>query len=119
MSEHVNTALERDDSNAVEFWPERTGARRQEVRIPASSEVLATPIAGKPRWCSTRNVSEGGLCLRWCQAPVNVEDVITLTLVLSRDGVTSLERVAGIVKWRSAEEVGVAYMESPTRGRGR
>ena len=91
---------------------------QQEVRIPASSEVLATPTAGKPRLCSTRGVSEGGLCLRWPQAPVKVGEVITLALVLSKDGVTSFARAAGAVKWRSTTEVGLAYMESPTKARG-
>ena len=119
MSKPLSSALERDDSDAEELWSERTDDLRQEVRIPASSEVLAKPIAGKPRLCSTRNVSEGGLCLRWPQAPVKVDDVITLALVLSRDGVTSFTRAAGVVKWRSATEVGLAYMESPTKGRCR
>ena len=119
MSKPFRAALERDDSNAEELWPERTGDLRREVRIPAGSEVLATPIAGKPRLCSTRNVSEGGLCLRWPQAPVKVDDVIKLALVLSKDGVTSFAHAAGVVKWRSATEVGVAYVGSPTEGHSR
>ncbi len=111
--------MEHDGAGTRELGSERTGGPRQEVRIPTSSEVLATPIVGKPRLCSTRNVSEGGLCLRWSQAPVKVNDVITLALVLSKDGVTSLTRAAGIVKWRSATEVGLAYVEFPTEGRNR
>ena len=118
LGKSLSTALERHDSNAG-LWPERTGDLRREVRIPAGSEVLATPIAGKPRLCSTRDVSEGGLCLRWSQAPVNIEDVVTLALVLSKDGVTSFARAAGVVKWRSATEVGLAYVECPTKGRSR
>ena len=119
MGKPCSAALEHDASNAEELWPERTGDLRQEVRIPAGSEVLATPIAGKPRFCSTRNVSASGLCLRWSHAPVNIEDVITLALVLSKDGVTSFARAAGVVKWRSATEVGLAYIEPPTKGRSR
>ena len=119
MSTSYSAALELDDSDAEDLWPERTGGLRQEVRIPASSEVLATPIEGRPRLCSTRNVSEGGVCLRWPQAPVKVDDVITLALVLSRDGVTGFAPATGVVKWRSATEVGLAYMEFPTKGRSR
>ena len=118
MGKSLSTALERHDSNAG-LWPERTGDLRREVRIPAGSEVLATPIAGKPRLCSTQNVSEGGLCLRWSQAPVKVDDVITLALVLSKDGVTSFARAAGVVKWLSATEVGLAFREPPIKGRRR
>ena len=119
MSVPFSAAPERDDLDAEERWSERTGGLRQEVRIPASSEVLATPIEGKPRLCSTRNVSEGGVCLRWPQAPVKVDDVITLALVLSRDGVTGFAPATGVVKWRSETEVGLAYMEFPTKGRNR
>ncbi len=119
MSKPFKAVLERDDADAEELWQERTADGRQEVRVAVSSEVLAMPNADKPRWCSTRNVSEGGLCLRWSHAPVNTKDVITLTLALSRDGVTSFERVDGIVKWRSATDVGVAYLKSPTREHGR
>ncbi len=116
MSRASRTVLERDESKAEQLCQERTGGLHQRVRIPVSSEVLVTPIAGKPRLCMTRNVSEGGLCVRWPHAPVHVDDVITLALVLSKDGVTSFVRAAGVVKWCSATEVGLAYTDFLTKG---
>ena len=70
---------------------------------------------GKPRLCFARNVSGGGLCLRWPQAPVKVDDVVKIAFVHSEDGVTSFAYAAGVVKWYSATEVGLAYIEHPVK----
>ncbi len=104
-----------DYLDTVELWPERSGGLRQEVRVPANSQVLAKPIGGKPRLCLTRNVSGGGLCLRWPQAPLRVDDVIKLAFLRAEDGVTSFVHAAGVVKWCSATEVGLAYSQAPVK----
>ena len=100
------------DGEDIELWSEADGNRRNQVRIPSGSKVIAEPMRGAPRQCRVRNVGEGGICLHWPGATVSVNESINLVFTGTVNGQDRrIERV-GVVKWYSATQFGIVFRES-------
>ncbi len=100
------------DEKDTDVWSEADGDRRNRVRIPTGSKVIAEPMRGPPRSCLVCNVGEGGLCLHWPAATVSVNEAVNLVFTTTDNGTDRrIERV-GVVKWYSATQVGIIFRES-------
>ncbi len=99
---------------AVVLKPEKTCNRRRDMRIPTGSMVLAKPPQGTVCLCMVKDVGEGGICVEWHKAPVNVGDSVLLVFEKREHGtVQEIERES-TVKWYSPKYVGLAFTESPS-----
>ncbi len=99
---------------AVVLKPKKTGNRRRDMRIPTGSMVLAKPSQGRVCMCMVKDVGEGGICVEWHTAPVNVGD--NVLLVFEKRELSKVQEVEreSIVKWYSPNYVGLAFTGSPT-----
>ncbi len=112
IRENLVPQLDSLDEKDTDIWSEANGERRNQVRIPTGSKVIAEPMRGPPRWCLVRNVGEGGLCLHWPAATVSVNEAVNLVFTTTDHGTDRrIERV-GVVKWYSATQVGIIFRES-------
>lgn len=119
MDMHYNLLPQIDDPAAedIELWSETDGDRRNMVRIPTGSKVIAEPMRGPARRCLVRNVGEGGICLHWPAATVTVNEAVNLVFTSTENGTDRrIERV-GVVKWYSATQVGIVFRESLLPGK--
>ena len=99
---------------AIVLKPDKTGNRRRDMRIPTGSMVLANPRQGPACMCMVKDVGEGGICVEWHTAPVNVGDNVLLVFEKrERSTVQEVERES-IVKWYSPKYVGLAFTGSLT-----
>ena len=99
---------------AIVLKPDKTGNRRRDMRIPTGSMVLAKPSHGPFFMCMVKDVGEGGLCVEWHAAPVNVGDNVLVVFEKRERGTVQEVERDSVVKWHSPNYVGLAFTGSPT-----
>ncbi len=101
------------------LWPEGASNRRRAVRVPTGTMVAAESMQGQIALCMVRDVGEGGVCVEWHAAPVDLDDQVKLVFERrNRDTVETVE-LLGVVRWYSPKYVGLAFTDSPTKDESR
>ena len=101
------------------LWPDDTGNRRRAVRVPTGTMVVAESLQGPTSLCMVRDVGEGGLCVEWHAAPVDLDDQVKLMFERQNRGKVETVELQGVVKWYSPKYVGLAFADSPTKDKSR
>lgn len=94
------------------LWPQDTGNRRRDMRIPTGSMVIAEPSHGPGSLCMVKDVGEGGLCVEWHDAPVDLDDKVKLVFEKREGDTVQNVEVESLVKWYSPKYVGLAFTAS-------
>ena len=82
------------------------------MRMPTGSLVVAEPSHGPAILCRIKDVGEGGVCVEWHAAPVELDDRIKLVFERrERDTVRTIE-LDSVVKWYSPRFVGLAFADT-------
>ena len=94
------------------MWPDDTGNRRRDMRVPTGSIVVAEPSSGPATLCRVKDVGEGGVCVEWHAAPVDLDDRIKLVFERRQHDTVCTVELDSVVRWYSPKYVGLAFADT-------